>query len=242
MDRRKFIEKATKMALGAAVLAPVLSSCADNNLTESTTDEIGKKSQKKAKLAGTVIPQIMDWTIIPKSIIASCWLSNAYKLNFVSNPTTVLQSVITNLPTTISFTAKENTATTRNLPLPYLKSGLTSMTRAQIQIILSNEIGSDDLEFMLPASVIEEAFFNSAYKSLLLSDANSALQQKGYSTGSYTYHVSENTSTNYNISIPVAPANISTLSQSQAEALLLARFSGETTKCCASGTCDNDTP
>jgi hypothetical protein len=242
MDRRKFIENATKVALGAAVLAPVLSGCSDNSLTESSTTEIEKKSQKEAKLAGIVIPQIMDWTIIPKSVIASCWLSNIYKQNFVSAPTTVLQSVITNLPTTISFTARENTTTIRTLPLPYLKSGLTHLTRAQIRNILSTEIGSDDLEFMLPASVIEEAFFNSTYKSLLLSDANSALQQKGYSTGSYTYQVSENTSTNYNLSIPVAPSNISTLSQSQAEALLLARFSGETTKCCASGTCDNDTP
>lgn len=241
MDRRKFLENAAKMALGAAVLAPALSGCTDSS-TAVPPSETGHASQKKTKLAGVVIPQIMDWTIIPKSIIASCWLNSVYKQNFISNPAPVMRSAIASLPTTINFTVKENTATVRHLTFPYLKPALAGMTRSQIQNILIHEIGSDDLEFMLPAPVIEEAFFNSTYKSLLLSDANAALQQKGYATGSFAYQVHANSPANYFISIPVAPSNVSALSQSQAEALLLARFSGETTKCCASGTCDDDTP
>ena len=181
----------------------------------------------------------MDWSLLPISVVAKAWTDSAFNSSLLASPDATLQQMIRRWPHTISFTVHQDTGSTRNLPLPFYKTGLQSLSDADLLTLAQMETcGDTTLEQFLPADVIVKALTDSAFKTSLLSNANSALNGMGYDTSYATYTVHENTATDYNLALPVNPLSVQSLSFDDLVVRLGASLSTETTKCCASGTCD----
>ena len=189
------------------------------------------------------LPVAMDWTLLPAPIIAKAWTDSAYLSALLADPDTILRQDIKRWPWNISFTLHQDASGNRHLPLPYYKTELQAMSSTDLLTLLNQEIGGDNtLEYTLPAPVIAKAFLDSTFKSSLLSNANSALASMGYYVGYATFHVHENTATNYHLTIPSNPLSQQSLSFDALVSRLHDVYGFSSTKCCASGTCDDDWP
>lgn len=190
------------------------------------------------------IPTVYDWTILPRTIVAGAWTDATFKAALLANPNLVLSKNINRWPSGINFTILENQGSTRHLILPHKKSQFNSWTRQQLMDTAMYESEADmSLCYVIPAVVLIESWFNSTFKSALLSNANSALSSFGINTGGFSYQVTENTSTNYHLILPKSP--IGTV-QISFDSLVFSTDDGNpipagTTRCCATGTCDLNT-
>ena len=186
-------------------------------------------------------PFLMDWTIMPITVTAKAWVDSAFKSALLSSPDVTLQQMSRRWPHTIAFTLHEDTSTTRNLPLPVYKTSLQGLSDADLLSLAQDETGGDEtLEYFLPARVIVKAFVDPQFKSDLLTDANLALNGMGYDTGYATYTVHENTASSHHLALQVNPLSQQDLSFEDLVNRLLSAVGSGSTKCCASGTCDDD--
>lgn len=247
MDRRNFVNKSV-IALAAIGSIPLLSRCspAGSPLSGSGDEsESKKKGEGSSRLSSITQPTIMNWTILPITYMAKCWIDSTFKSGFLSNPTAAFANrpSLINIPSGATFAVYDNaSASDRNFALPFFHSGLSGLSRTQVASILQTETGGDtSLQWFLPADVIEEAFYNSTFKSSLLSNPASAISSMGYSTSGLSISVYANTSTLHNLALPTRPSGINS-SSSYATALGAASSLMDlaSSKCCGTGTCDEE--
>lgn len=157
------------------------------------------------------IPTAMNWTILPVSLTALCWIDETFKASFLSNPDILIseRDRPRSIPAGATFHIHENSSTVRHLALPFFNSALAGMSRSDVSSLLQIETGNDQsLNWFLPADVIEEAFYSSAFHSSLLSNPAAALDTMGYLTTGMTIYVHANTSMEFNIALPPAPSGV----------------------------------
>src|SRR3990172_2723124 len=151
---------------------------------------------------------IMAWTVMPITIVAKAWTDNTFKTALLGDdPNSVLRNQIMELPWDFNFIITEDTGSQRNLPLPNLPTDLSSWTEEQVlDVLIKETYGDVNFQYYLPARVINKSFFDSNYKTQLLSDADTALSSEGYTPqGGQTFTVLENSSTNRNLILPKIP-------------------------------------
>lgn len=227
------------MLLATGAIGAGLAACESKNIAPITTDSKNKNNN----IASFPAPVIMNWTILPITFAAKCWIDDTYKLGFLANPTQhfIARESLFNMPSGATFSAHENTSKVRHLPLPFKNANVASLPRPAVSSILANEVDDTSLEWSLPADVIEEAFFNASFKAQLLSNPASALSSMGYSTGGVTINVHENSVSHYHLALVARPSSVNS-STSYANALAAATSNMDlaSSKCCATGTCDTD--
>lgn len=190
------------------------------------------------------LPTAMDWTMLPAGITAKAWVDSVYKAHVLANPNDVLRNTVARWPWTINTIIHEDTGSTRNLPLPFYKTVLGAMSDTELMTLLNDEIGGDEtLEYVLPAPVIWKAMLDPTYRTNLLTNATSTLAGDGYAVGNSSFVVHANTATDYHVTLPGNPLNQSQLTMTDYVKRLYDKFyNGPTTKCCASGTCQDEFP
>jgi hypothetical protein len=100
-------------------------------------------------------------------------------------------------------------------------------------------LGDDDsFEFHLPPSVIAAALADEAVRDELLRDAPAALRALGYEPPAERVVVLQNARHTYHLVLPRNPSRVEELNFDALHASLRERFGVNSTKCCASGTCD----
>lgn len=167
--------------------------------------------QSSEQSASFMIPTAMNWTILPVSLMASCWIDDSFKASLLSNPDILIseRDCLRSIPAGATFHVHENSSTVRHLALPFFNSTLAGMSRSDVSSLLQIETGNDQsLNWSLPADVIEEAYYSSDFCSSLLSKPAAALDTMGHSTTGMTIHVHANTSTEFNIALPPAPSGV----------------------------------
>lgn len=172
---------------------------------------------------------ILEWTIMPFKIVAKAWTDSTFLTNLLANPNTVIQQNFFEVPLSYNFIINQDSGTTRYLTLPYFNPIYKTWTQEQITGKLTVETGGDiSMQYFLPAHVINKAFFDAAYTTALLTNANSALGTAGMSApGGATIIVSENTATDHYLTLPLLPLDWAGLSYSKIFERLL--FNGSQT-------------
>ena len=247
MDRRKFLGTASAATLGATGLALTSIGCSDPT-SPAQLKSHGKDHERGLMWSGPWTPSLLiDWTIMPANVTAQAWTNSTFRNNLLGHPAQTLQAYSTQWPTNIDFEVHADTNSARYLPLPVRKNLTLGWTRQQLLDELIAEMGLNDttLEFCLPPAVIVEAWLNSTFKVDLLTDANTAIASLGLSVGPYTLVVKENASAVYHLALLKNPLQQEQIGFEELVARLRSNL-GEnapnfgTTKCCASGTCDDD--
>jgi hypothetical protein len=245
MERREFINKSI-VALASAGAYTHLLGC-DSNKIGPLDSPLGLDNTKplgRTTLASFPPPIIMNWTVLPVTFMAACWIDEAFRSAFINDPTTFFadRPSLLNIPENSTFTVHANTSTSRHLALPHYSSVLQQMPRSQVAELLVQETGNDNsLEWLLPPTVIEEAFYNQSFRSSLIANPASALASMVFSTNGLTFYVHPNEVHHFNIPLPTAPQGVNS-STSFATALVAAKSMIDlaSSKCCATGTCDDD--
>lgn len=185
------------------------------------------------------IPQIMDWTILPASVTAAAWTDPEIRALLLSDATTLLNERIAGWPNDRSFCVVADSAEVKYFVLPALKQDLASHSRDSLLEILAREMGEDDtLEDWLPADVVADALTDRSFKSELIRDPVAVLRERGYKPPARTIIVLENSEFTYHLVLSENPSRQRDLDSSSLEAQLRERYGVNSTKCCASGTCD----
>ncbi len=246
MERRDFIRKAgSGAALGAAVLATGLSGCSDSNVSPATPQSNPDAGGMKGPhLNAWQAPLLLDFTIIPARVTAEAWTNPSYKTSLLTNSTETLRQATHLWPRDRDFAVSEDSTTYRWFALPYRKSITGTWTKQQAQSALAEEMGGDDqtFEVYLPPAAIAEAWFNPIFKEHLLSDPTTALQGLGLTVPSYQLRVVESTETLTQLALLLNPLQQELLDVNELVKRLQDTYGVNTTKCCASGTCDTSFP
>jgi hypothetical protein len=181
----------------------------------------------------------MDWTILPASVTAAAWTDPEIRALLLSDPTTLLNERIAGWPDDRSFCVVADSAEVKYFVLPTRKQELASHSRDSLLEILVREMGEDDtLEDWLPSDVIADALADRVFKTELIRDPAAILRERGYKTPQRTIIVLENSEFTYHLVLPENPSRQGDLDSSSLEGQLRERYGVNTTKCCASGTCD----
>jgi hypothetical protein len=185
------------------------------------------------------VPEIMDWTILPASVTASAWTDPEVRALLLSDATTLLRERVSRWPSDKTFCVAVDSAEVKFFPLPARKSRTAAYSREALREILTRETGDDDsLEHWLPSDVIADALSDDEFKRELIGNPGEVLRSRGYSPPARQIVVLENSESTYHLVLPENPSRQEDLDHSALEATLVAKFGVETTKCCASGTCD----
>lgn len=162
--------------------------------------------------ADFAVPAIMNWTILPISLVARCWADEAFREEFTANPDAFIAAMPwrTEVPVGASFAVHHNTrAEVRHLPLPHFHESLREMSPQEVRSLLQTETGNDtSLEWFLPADVIAEAFYSADYREKLLAHPAEALAAMGYDTDGLEVIVHANTADRHNLTVPCRPAEL----------------------------------
>jgi hypothetical protein len=184
-------------------------------------------------------PEIMDWTILPASVTASAWTDPEVRALLLSDATTLLRERISRWPKDKTFCVAVDSAEVKFFPLPARKKHLAGHSRDALMAVLSRETADDDsLEHWLPSDVIADAMSDEDFKAELVSAPGQVLRSRGYAPPSRQIIVLENSESTYHLVLPENPSRQTDLDLSALEASLIEKFGMNTTKCCASGTCD----
>lgn len=188
-------------------------------------------------------PKVMDWTVLPYQLTAMAWTDSNFKSMLLARPTAVMREMMRSCPPNLEFRAWENTKDRTYLPLPAWKLKLADMSTEEIRSTIFEEVGADySLTYMLPAEVIFKSFLEPSYRQALLENPQTIIENGGYPTRGKTISVIGNTATTHNLALPFNPIDTSSLERAKEIALDAMRSVGDTvvdtTKCCASGTCD----
>lgn len=194
-------------------------------------------------LALVKTPRIMDWTILPYDATAKAWTDVQFKLQLLSNPTKVLRGMKASCPMGLEFRIWENSEDTTYLPLPSRKVDLEGFTEEKLRSLIYEEVGADQsLGLTLPAEIVFRSYIDDVFREALITHPNSILELYGYPPNGLKIIVVENTTTIHNLVLPYNPIVTTSLDKAKAAALDAMRSVGDvptqTTKCCASGTCD----
>jgi len=185
------------------------------------------------------IPQLMDWSILPASVTAAAWTDPEIRALLLSDPTTLLQERIPRWPADKTFCVVADSAETKFFVLPARKQSLDGRSRDSIVETLTRETGDDQtLEDWLPVDVIADALLDRAFRAELIHDPARVLHDRGYKPPNRKIIVLENSEFTYHLVLPEHPSRQQDLDVSSLEANLRERYGTNTTKCCASGTCD----
>lgn len=179
--------------------------------------------------------------------------------NFVQATKEVMQAIHGK---DIQFEVHENSSTIRNFCLPYLDGYMRNKTVTEILNQIRTETGNDStLVFFLPAEIIAKAFMDEDFKNYLIAHPNIVLEDWGYDTDEFTCVIHEDTEFKKNIIYRnMLGKNKAKLFNKKIEEdidkvnKIRRSFSGgsgmgchschgpaivsDTTKCCATGTCD----
>lgn len=234
MNRRSFVSSSilgtAAIALGEQLAKPA--SAAQKSLT---SDKVVHE-----------LPVIMEYTVLPSSLTARAWVEPGFRDKLVSAPNEILQSTpmkVMPWPKHISFKIHEDTEQIQHFTLPLLKSYFQEMPEYELMARLRHEtLGETALEFFLPVDVIWTAWFDTSYRTLLLTDANRALSMRGYAP-QRAIKVHANEPGAYHLALKVTPLDVDalTLESARARYIELMAMAGSS-QCCASGTCDIDVP
>jgi hypothetical protein len=185
-----------------------------------------------------IMPEIMEWTILPARITARAWTDITFKERLLSHPTEVLREMCTSSYKDKTYLIVEDYGDVKHLVLPAKKAAISSWPKEKILETLIRETGEDrTLKYFLPAEVTVESFFNPEFKSLLFKDANAAFRKFGLNTGRNTFQIVENAESTYHLVLGANPSYKGDLSFDALQSKLLEEFGLNSTKCCASGTC-----
>jgi hypothetical protein len=196
-------------------------------------------AEQRQVAAGFQVPDIVDWTILPASIIAAAWTDPGFRDELLREPTRVLRERISRWPNDKTFVVSVDMDTVRHFPLPARKAALRDLSPGSVLALLRHELGDDDsFEFQLPPRVIAAAWFEDEIRAALFADGAAALRELGYEPPARQVVVLENTYYTYHLALPVCPSATDELDFEQLRAELIQRFGQPSTKCCASGTCD----
>jgi hypothetical protein len=186
------------------------------------------------------IAELMDWTIMPARLIAWAWTDDAFRSELLTDPTTVLRREVDRAPRDRSFRVVENFHGAHYLPLPARKPHTEGWSKESLLQRLKQETGNDrSLSYFLPAEVICEAWIDKVYKDYLLAEPVSALGSFRLSDPRSNTVVLENSLDIYHLVLPENPSRQSQLDFKAHYHNLLKEFGAESTKCCATGTCDS---
>lgn len=185
------------------------------------------------------VPEIMDWTIMPASVTAAAWTDPEIRALLLSDPTTLLRERISAWPADKTFCVAADSAEVKYFVLPARKQVLGQRSREELISILQRETGNDGtLADWLPVDVIIDAFIDSAFKAELIRSPREVLRERGYDPPSRQIVVLENSEFTYHLVLPENPSRQEDLDVASLEAMLRDQYGVNTTKCCASGTCD----
>ena len=188
-------------------------------------------------------PRVMDWTILPYDTTARAWTDVQFKAQLLAAPTKVLRELKHSCPPHLEFRIWENTEDTTHLPLPSHKPDLEGVPEDELRSLIYEEVGADQsLGLTLPAEIVYRSYIDDGFRNALLKHPNKIMEQNGYPPKGLKIIVVENTTTVHNLVLPYNPIVTTSLDKAKAAALDAMRSVGDdlvdTTKCCASGTCD----
>jgi len=152
-------------------------------------------------------PLIMAWTVLPFRIVAKAWRDNTFLQELTDNTNAVLRNALWELPWSNNYILSKESGNQRYLVLPELPRAYVAWTEEQVlNQIIAETFGDVSLQYYLPARVINKAFFDSSYRTQLLSNADSALSSMGTAPrGGETFTVLENSGNNMNFVLPEIP-------------------------------------
>lgn len=217
MNRRKFLYSA--IAAAATVSAERASA--------------GVLSQLKRQVKPT---RLMNYTVLSSNAILKAWSDNQFRSLLLAEPDQAIAGYWDTETAGVNFKIHENSAAVRHLPLPARENMAAEMSKEELSSQLEYETGSDEtLEYFLPAKVIARALVSKNFKRRLLKAPDLAIKEMGYDPGEKIIVVHQNTPHLSHLALPESPASFSQLASMERHIINVAN----TTKCCASGTCDS---
>lgn len=185
------------------------------------------------------VPELMDFTVLPAKITSRAWVDDGFRDRLLEDATRVLREEMDLWPEGIEFVVYENTTVQRHLVLPERKTHTLDWDRAKLLEVVERETGADtSVGIWPPPAMIVEAWISASFREALLADPAHELSTAGYALPEERLVVLPNTRNRRFLALPQSPVDATALDADRLRKVLEESFGQDSTKCCASGTCD----
>ena len=185
------------------------------------------------------IPEIMKFTVLPYALTARAWLDVEFERDLLRNPRAFLLAKSNKFPRAAQYVILRDTPGLKHYVLPFIAPALSLKSGNHLGKTIESEVGdTSDFSEFLPADVLARAATDRDFRNSLLTSPLGALSSMGHEP-SDDIRVYENSETVFHIPLRRNPAQLvdfrSIYLELRGEGPLLA-----SSKCCASGTCNDD--